>query len=380
MVLRHRPRGGLARPARGGGGRPRPARPSTRPSRRPSSARSTRSAPIDDPHRAIDWLSTFPQVVLLALGRAAVRFQDAARDGRAVVYAGIQADPLVARAADAARRRDAGQRVLARAVMNGMTTDADGWRTMFPTLFGPARAGAADRARSRGGPRAAARGRRPRRAGPQPVPRRDRRGADRAPPRPVGRGADGRPPRAAHPVRRRARRDPPVRRHGRARRRGRGVRLQVGRARDQRRRPAPARRRARRTPPTRTARSPWPRRLRRRRSCAVRLDRQTAPHDGTESSRSSSSTGWPPPAGERPMTVDGATRPTGRCSAAYRVRFDEAGPDGLLRTSSAAALRPGPGLVPFGGARLRPGLVRGTWARLAGARGRGRGRATDPGR
>jgi len=23
---------------------------------------------IDDPHRAIDWLSTFPQVVLLALG------------------------------------------------------------------------------------------------------------------------------------------------------------------------------------------------------------------------------------------------------------------------------------------------------------------------
>ena len=25
---------------------------------------------IDDPHRAIDWLSTFPQVVLLALGEA----------------------------------------------------------------------------------------------------------------------------------------------------------------------------------------------------------------------------------------------------------------------------------------------------------------------
>ena len=28
-----------------------------------------------------------------------MRFQDAARDGRAVVYAGIQADPLVRRAA-----------------------------------------------------------------------------------------------------------------------------------------------------------------------------------------------------------------------------------------------------------------------------------------
>jgi hypothetical protein len=25
-------------------------------------------ARIDDPHRAIDWLSTFPQVVLVALG------------------------------------------------------------------------------------------------------------------------------------------------------------------------------------------------------------------------------------------------------------------------------------------------------------------------
>ena len=27
-------------------------------------------ARIDDPHRAIDWLSTFPQVVLVALGEA----------------------------------------------------------------------------------------------------------------------------------------------------------------------------------------------------------------------------------------------------------------------------------------------------------------------
>ena len=28
-------------------------------------------ASIEDPHRAIDWLSTFPQVVLIALGEAA---------------------------------------------------------------------------------------------------------------------------------------------------------------------------------------------------------------------------------------------------------------------------------------------------------------------
>ena len=60
---------------------------------------------IEDPHRAIDWLSTFPQVVLLAARRTSVRFQDAARDARAVVYAGIQADPLVAR-----RRRAPGRR------------------------------------------------------------------------------------------------------------------------------------------------------------------------------------------------------------------------------------------------------------------------------
>ena len=32
-----------------------------------------------------------------------MRFQDAAPDARAVVYAGIQADPLVARAVDEAR-------------------------------------------------------------------------------------------------------------------------------------------------------------------------------------------------------------------------------------------------------------------------------------
>ena len=66
-----------------------------------------------------------------------MRFQDAAPDARAIVYAGIQADPLVARAA--ALLADAGhaERVLARAVMNGESTDPAGWRTMFPGLFGP---------------------------------------------------------------------------------------------------------------------------------------------------------------------------------------------------------------------------------------------------
>jgi hypothetical protein len=66
-----------------------------------------------------------------------MRFQDAARDARAIVYAGIQADPLVARAALLLAAATHGQRLLARAVMNGETTDPDGWRAMFPTLFGP---------------------------------------------------------------------------------------------------------------------------------------------------------------------------------------------------------------------------------------------------
>jgi hypothetical protein len=66
-----------------------------------------------------------------------VRFQDAARDARAVVYAGIQADPLVASIAELLAGASMAQRTLARAVMNGETTDPEGWRAMFPTVFGP---------------------------------------------------------------------------------------------------------------------------------------------------------------------------------------------------------------------------------------------------
>jgi hypothetical protein len=75
-----------------------------------------------------------------------MRFQDAARDARAVVYAGIQADPLVARAGDLLADASHEQRVLARAVMNGETTDPDAWRVMFPSLFGRAAATADGRA------------------------------------------------------------------------------------------------------------------------------------------------------------------------------------------------------------------------------------------
>jgi len=64
-----------------------------------------------------------------------MRFQDAAPDARAIVYAGIQADPLVARAAALLAEATYEERLLARAVMNGESTDAESWRIMFPGLF-----------------------------------------------------------------------------------------------------------------------------------------------------------------------------------------------------------------------------------------------------
>ncbi len=64
-----------------------------------------------------------------------MRFQDAAPDARAIVYAGIQADPLVARMAEAVASMRDDLLWLARAVMNGERTEADVWRRMFPSLF-----------------------------------------------------------------------------------------------------------------------------------------------------------------------------------------------------------------------------------------------------
>jgi hypothetical protein len=65
-----------------------------------------------------------------------MRFMEARPDGRAVVYAHIQADPLVARLAELLAAATTLQRLLGRAVMNGESTDADTWRAMFPALFG----------------------------------------------------------------------------------------------------------------------------------------------------------------------------------------------------------------------------------------------------
>ena len=66
-----------------------------------------------------------------------MRFADPRPDGRAIVYSAIQADPLVAGAADLLAEATHAQRLLARAAMNGASLEPDTWRAMFPTLFGP---------------------------------------------------------------------------------------------------------------------------------------------------------------------------------------------------------------------------------------------------
>ena len=68
-----------------------------------------------------------------------MRFQDAPPDGRAVVYSRLQTDPTVVAAADAVAAAGRGERLLARAVMNGRSLDPSVWRRKFPSLFGPDR-------------------------------------------------------------------------------------------------------------------------------------------------------------------------------------------------------------------------------------------------
>ena len=81
-----------------------------------------------DPHRAIDWLSTFPQVVLVAVGETgdgvAVRFQDAslAMRGPWSMPGSRRIRSLPAPQASWPMP-PSDQRVLARAVMNGETSD-----------------------------------------------------------------------------------------------------------------------------------------------------------------------------------------------------------------------------------------------------------------
>jgi hypothetical protein len=78
-----------------------------------------------------------------------MRFMDARPDGRAVVYARIQAEPLVARMADLLAGATTTQRLLARAAMNGESLEPATWRAMFPTLFGPGAPAPGEPARDR---------------------------------------------------------------------------------------------------------------------------------------------------------------------------------------------------------------------------------------
>ena len=108
VAVRHRPRHRVARPAerchrrRGGGGRPRRSRRSTRWPPRPAGSR-IRTGRSTGSRRC-------PRSPWRRSGEPADAVHGRGPDGRAVVYAHIQADPLVARIAGAARRGDDAQR------------------------------------------------------------------------------------------------------------------------------------------------------------------------------------------------------------------------------------------------------------------------------
>lgn len=102
-----------------------------------------------DPHRAIDWIATYPRLLTTLLvaalnpkalptdhgasaasgGHSATRipggisFTDAPRDGRAVVYSGIQSDPILKPLAHAIAAAAPADRLVARALMGDPAPD-----------------------------------------------------------------------------------------------------------------------------------------------------------------------------------------------------------------------------------------------------------------
>ncbi|MEZ4597589.1 MAG: hypothetical protein R3C32_12690 [Chloroflexota bacterium] len=80
-----------------------------------------------------------------------MRFQDAVPDARAVTYARIQADPLVASMAEALADATPAERLLARRDER-RDPRAAGWRAAFPTVFDASRP-PHDLARAGRGPR-----------------------------------------------------------------------------------------------------------------------------------------------------------------------------------------------------------------------------------
>ena len=226
-----------------------------------------------------------------------MRFQDAARDGRAVVYAAIQADPLVARAALAPGRRRS-RRATPRP--GGHERRADRPGDLAPDVPDPVR----------GHGRARTNGRGPRRSSPSRSrsPSAASRSAARSAARSSRRSPSGSSPGAGR------RPSPAIRRERRilfdgvaaeihpydvtveTARSRRGLGLQVGGPRDRRRRAPPARRRA--EPRGRRGRAADGRAGRLRRRALMPGPARAArprPTPGPAWSRSRRSTGWSDP-------------------------------------------------------------------------------------
>jgi len=124
-------------------------------------AAAERVITANDPHRAIDWIGIYPRLLTTLLvaalnpkalpaeahaaagatgsGSAArlpggISFTDAPRDGRAVVYAGIQADPILKPLAQAIAAAAPADRLFARALMGDPEPDASTAAAYFGLL------------------------------------------------------------------------------------------------------------------------------------------------------------------------------------------------------------------------------------------------------
>jgi hypothetical protein len=120
----------------------------------------------NDPHRAIDWIATYPRLLTTLLVAAlnpkglpsdhsansasgsssatrlpgGIAFTDAPPDGRAVVYAGIQGDPILKPLAHALAAASPADRLIARALMGDPEPDvttAAAFAALLPSQRGP---------------------------------------------------------------------------------------------------------------------------------------------------------------------------------------------------------------------------------------------------
>lgn len=129
-------------------------------------AAGERVVTANDPHRAIDWIATYPRFMITLLVAAlnpkglpsdhianstsgsssatrlpgGIAFTDAPPDGRAVVYAGIQSDPILKPLAHALAAATPADRLIARALMGDPEPDATtaaAYAALLPSQRGP---------------------------------------------------------------------------------------------------------------------------------------------------------------------------------------------------------------------------------------------------